>query len=349
MSNRYQNMAAADEYDEDCYAEIEMEDTPTQSRRASQPNPNQNRHVDAQNMGSRRPQQQQQQEENEEQQQQHQEDGEEFDYDGYIDALREEMEAQNEENYNLAVAKAELEQQVAEALEARERAEEALAQEKEYSSQLEQRIAELEDQLASQGRGAERGYQQQQPQQQQQRPPPTPQQQQRQQQSAASSPSASMQQQQQQQQRAVPISRRAPFATYGGNEEAEEADRASSYRESRQQSIAPSGAQTPAAGSITGARRGRVHSDANDVYRTEADKSRMYSEGKNSTAALDEELLIHNQKREELVGELQRLEGKARTVADRKRKAELERELEGLEKVIGHVRLQLRSQKQLLM
>ncbi|KAG5497935.1 hypothetical protein GH5_02729 [Leishmania sp. Ghana 2012 LV757] len=64
---------------------------------------------------------------------------------------------------------------------------------------------------------------------------------------------------------------------------------------------------------------------------------------------LEAHLLEHNQQRDELTKQLERLERvRARTVADRKKKAAIERDLEEEEKVIGQIRLELRSYASLL-
>ncbi|KAG5472391.1 hypothetical protein LSCM1_03790 [Leishmania martiniquensis] len=64
---------------------------------------------------------------------------------------------------------------------------------------------------------------------------------------------------------------------------------------------------------------------------------------------LEAQLLEHNQHRDELTKQLERLERvRTRTVADRKKKAAIERDLEEEEKVIGQIRLEMRSYASLL-
>ncbi|CAM40326.2 conserved hypothetical protein [Leishmania braziliensis MHOM/BR/75/M2904] len=64
---------------------------------------------------------------------------------------------------------------------------------------------------------------------------------------------------------------------------------------------------------------------------------------------LEAHLREHSQQRDELMKQLERLERtRTRTVADRKKKAAVERDLEAEEKVIGQIRLELRSRSALL-
>lgn len=64
---------------------------------------------------------------------------------------------------------------------------------------------------------------------------------------------------------------------------------------------------------------------------------------------LEAQLLEHSQTRDELTKQLERIERmRTRTVADRKKKAAIERGLEEEEKIIGHLRLELRSRSALL-
>ncbi|GET90775.1 hypothetical protein, conserved [Leishmania tarentolae] len=64
---------------------------------------------------------------------------------------------------------------------------------------------------------------------------------------------------------------------------------------------------------------------------------------------LETDLLQHSQQRDELTNQLERLERmRTRTVADRKKKAAIERQLENEEKVIGQIRLELRSRSALM-
>ncbi|CAD2218131.1 hypothetical protein AGDE_15399 [Angomonas deanei] len=82
----------------------------------------------------------------------------------------------------------------------------------------------------------------------------------------------------------------------------------------------------------------------NNAELTEKQKNENYNKHIASVEVLEAELLEHSIARDELQGALQRLDStRTRSVADRARKVTVERQLEEEERMIGHIRLQIRN------